>query len=473
MQKERNAGIPSQSHRSRRHRRRQVRARRPILDGRRDRPATDKSGRRALRNWLLKSGVNRAVFEPTGRYHRNLHECLADAGPRPSWSIPCAPAASPKRSERSPRTIASTPHARQLRSPRRPRGHTAPAAQPPLLSDLLVLRRKLVEPARRPPQALRRTRPRSRQLPLRHARGRPDRHCRVRPPHARVHRRRRRALPPRRRHPVHPRLRSRQRRLPLRGHARARLPRPPQGAALFGIAPFGDSGQHRGGRSIRGGRAQPRQLLYMAARPDPLRTFLQGRYDASPPPASSTRSPTSLSCAGSPACSTPSCARTAPGGPSRPPASWRPPRETAADQPPDPSRPGGFARLHGSSSPLCPANPLDTNTEAAGAPRSPAPAARTRPNPAHAPAGSPPAGARPNPPTPARTPAPGAAANTLAPNATHTLRPYPGPGTASAPAARSLPAPAGLAAARTRRPPGSAAAGFAAGTPGRGSRSVR
>ena len=51
-----------------------------ILDGRRDRHFNnDKSGRRALRNWLLKSGVNRAVFEPTGRYHRNLHECLAEA----------------------------------------------------------------------------------------------------------------------------------------------------------------------------------------------------------------------------------------------------------------------------------------------------------------------------------------------------------------------------------------------------------
>ena len=40
----------------------------------------DKPGRRALRNWLLKQGVSRAVFEPTGRYHRNLHQCLAEAG---------------------------------------------------------------------------------------------------------------------------------------------------------------------------------------------------------------------------------------------------------------------------------------------------------------------------------------------------------------------------------------------------------
>ena len=39
-----------------------------------------KTGRRALRNWLLKHDVTRAVLEPTGRYHRNLHQCLADAG---------------------------------------------------------------------------------------------------------------------------------------------------------------------------------------------------------------------------------------------------------------------------------------------------------------------------------------------------------------------------------------------------------
>ena len=39
-----------------------------------------KPGRRALRNWLLKHGVTRAVFEPTGRDHRHLHQCLAEAG---------------------------------------------------------------------------------------------------------------------------------------------------------------------------------------------------------------------------------------------------------------------------------------------------------------------------------------------------------------------------------------------------------
>ncbi len=42
--------------------------------------ANTKTGRRALRNWLVKHGVTRAVFEPTGRYHRELHQCLFDSG---------------------------------------------------------------------------------------------------------------------------------------------------------------------------------------------------------------------------------------------------------------------------------------------------------------------------------------------------------------------------------------------------------
>ena len=53
-----------------------------ILDRALDRQFNnDTSGRRALRNWLRKHGVTRAVFEPTGRYHRNLHS----ASPRPVW----------------------------------------------------------------------------------------------------------------------------------------------------------------------------------------------------------------------------------------------------------------------------------------------------------------------------------------------------------------------------------------------------
>ena len=42
--------------------------------------ANTKPSRRALRNWLVQHGVTRAAFEPTGRYHRELHQCLFDSG---------------------------------------------------------------------------------------------------------------------------------------------------------------------------------------------------------------------------------------------------------------------------------------------------------------------------------------------------------------------------------------------------------
>ncbi len=42
--------------------------------------ANDRCGRRALCNWILGLGVSRVALEPTGRYHRNLHQCLAAAG---------------------------------------------------------------------------------------------------------------------------------------------------------------------------------------------------------------------------------------------------------------------------------------------------------------------------------------------------------------------------------------------------------
>ncbi len=52
-----------------------------ILEGSLERHfKNDKCGRRALRKWLLQHGVSRAVFEPTGRYHRRLHQCLFEAG---------------------------------------------------------------------------------------------------------------------------------------------------------------------------------------------------------------------------------------------------------------------------------------------------------------------------------------------------------------------------------------------------------
>lgn len=58
-----------------------------ILPGRFERHfENDECGRRSLRNWLLQHGVSRAVFEPTGRYHRHLHQCLCEVGPATALS---------------------------------------------------------------------------------------------------------------------------------------------------------------------------------------------------------------------------------------------------------------------------------------------------------------------------------------------------------------------------------------------------
>ena len=52
-----------------------------LLDGGVDRVfKNDECGRRPVRSWLLRHVMTRAVFEPTGRYHRNLHQCLAAGG---------------------------------------------------------------------------------------------------------------------------------------------------------------------------------------------------------------------------------------------------------------------------------------------------------------------------------------------------------------------------------------------------------
>ena len=49
-------------------------------DGAARRFSNDRCGRRALRNWILKLGATQVALEPTGRWHRNLHQCLVDAG---------------------------------------------------------------------------------------------------------------------------------------------------------------------------------------------------------------------------------------------------------------------------------------------------------------------------------------------------------------------------------------------------------
>ncbi len=239
-----------------------------ILDGRRDRHFNnDKSGRRALRNWLLKSGVNRAVFEPTGRYHRNLHECLADAGLETVL-------VNPLRSRRFAEAIGTLAKndrvdAAMLASFGLLAGLEGTPPQPhnlKLLSDLLVLRRKLVEQLGALRKLCAELDPAAASCPCATlAAGQTD--------IAECDRRMRECIAAdaalSRRDAV---IQS----IPGFGPVNAAClcaAMPELGslgrrkaAALFGIAPFDrDSGQHRGGRSIRGGRAQPRQLLYMAA----------------------------------------------------------------------------------------------------------------------------------------------------------------------------------------------------------------
>ncbi len=118
-----------------------------ILEGSLERPFhNDQCGRRALRNWLLKHGVTRAVLEPTGRYHRNLHQGLSDAGIE-------TVVINPLRSRRFAEAIGKLAKNDRVDAAMLARfglldGLEASPPQPrnlQLLSDLLALRRKLVE----------------------------------------------------------------------------------------------------------------------------------------------------------------------------------------------------------------------------------------------------------------------------------------------------------------------------------------
>ena len=227
----------------------------------------DKAGRRALRNWLLKQGVTRVVFEPTGRYHRNLHQCLAEAGLQTLL-------VNPLRSRRFAEAIGQ--HAKNDRVDAAMLARFGQldnlAPTPPQsrnlrqLSDLLALRRKLVEQL----NALRKL-------------------CAELDPEAA-------ACPSDTLAALQSNIASCETRMRACIAADATLARRDaiiqsipgfgplnaaclcadmpelgslgrrQAASLMGLAPFDrDSGQRRGGRSIRGGRAQPRHLLYMAA----------------------------------------------------------------------------------------------------------------------------------------------------------------------------------------------------------------
>ena len=225
------------------------------------------TGRRALRNWLLKHGVSRTVFEPTGRYHRNLHQCLADAGLKTVL-------VNPLRSRRFAEAIGQLAKNDRVDATMLARFgllddlETTPPRQGNLrlLSDLLALRRKLVEQLGALRKLCAELDPEAAACPsvtldaLQADIADCDRRMRDCIAADAVLSRRDaiiQSIPGF--GPVNAACLCAD--MPELGSLGRR-----QAASLLGLAPFDrDSGQHRGGRSIRGGRAQPRHLCYMAA----------------------------------------------------------------------------------------------------------------------------------------------------------------------------------------------------------------
>ena len=239
-----------------------------ILDGRLDRQFDNtKTGRRALRNWLCKHAVSRTVFEPAGRYHRNLHQCLFDSGLQTVL-------VNPLRSRRFAEAIGRLAKNDRVDASMLARFGLLEDLEstPPLpanllrLSDLLALRRKLVEQlgtlrklcAELDPDAAACTA--ATRDALQAAIADCDRRMRDCIAADAVLARRDaiiQSIPGC--GPVNAACLCAD--MPELGSLGRR-----QAASLLGLAPFDrDSGQRRGGRSIRGGRAQPRHLLYMAA----------------------------------------------------------------------------------------------------------------------------------------------------------------------------------------------------------------
>ena len=177
----------------------------------------DKGGRRALRNWPLKHGVSRAVFEPTARYHRRLHQGLYEAGLATGL-------VNPLRSRRFAESLGQLAKSDRVDAVMLARFGQFDnlASTPPkdahlqLLSDLLTPAPQARLTARHPPQALLRTRPRGVLWPRRHPHSIRSRHRRLRPAHAGVHRGRWLSGAPCQDHPGGPRLRPRHGRLPVR-----------------------------------------------------------------------------------------------------------------------------------------------------------------------------------------------------------------------------------------------------------------
>ena len=239
-----------------------------ILDGGLDRQFDNtKTGRRALRNWLLKHAVSRTVFEPTGRYHRNLHQCLFDSGLQTVL-------VNPLRSRRFAEAIGQLAKNDRVDASMLARfgllddlESTPPQATNLCrLSDLLALHRKLVEHLGALRKLCAELDPEAAACPsatldaLQADIADCDRRMRDCIAADAVLSRRDaiiQSIPGF--GPVNAACLCAD--MPELGSLGRR-----QAASLLGLAPFDrDSGQHHGGRSIRGGRAEPRHLLFMAA----------------------------------------------------------------------------------------------------------------------------------------------------------------------------------------------------------------
>ena len=227
----------------------------------------DHSGRRALRDWLLKHAVKRAVFEPTGRYHCRLHQCLCEAGLQTVL-------VNPLRSRRFAEALGQCAKndrvdaAMLARFGQLDNLETTPPQQRnlQLLSDLLALRRKLVEQLDALRKLCAELAPEAAACPSASCQALQDdvAACEQRmldciAADAALARRAEIIQSVPGCGPLTAACLCAE--LPELGTLARR-----QAAALLGVAPFDcDSGQHRGRRHIRGGRAYPRRVLYMAA----------------------------------------------------------------------------------------------------------------------------------------------------------------------------------------------------------------
>ncbi len=229
--------------------------------------ANTRDGRRALCHWLRELGTRRVAVEPTGRYHRELHQCLYDAGVK-------VVLANPQRMRNFARSLGEQAKSDRIDAAVLARyarldgiEGTAPKSEGQrALVDLLALRRKLVEQR----DALRK-----------HASETGDAAARLLASLLKAFAAKIQQADDAIQAGIEadPALRRRSeimRSVPGCGPLTAaslcaELPElgsatPAEAAALAGLAPYAcDSGGHHGRRRIRGGRQHPRKLLYMAA----------------------------------------------------------------------------------------------------------------------------------------------------------------------------------------------------------------